>query len=240
MRVRWSELGFDSASQVRDLWSRSELAGHRETFEAMVSAHGVRLLKVVGRERSPPPSRQIYEAETAVLSGSARTDSCGACSGGQKVGYLGLGAANAVTFDQVRVARAGTYLMQVDSLTLGPRALQFRVNGGAATSMNLGGSSFALPSSTAVPMRLRAGVNSIRFDNPTSYASDLDRIAIGGDGFATPANSLTYEAEDALIGGVRGKNAAFCEACSGLSKAGNLSGQTDVLFDQVAVAESRT
>ncbi|MGO1069521.1 alpha-galactosidase D [Lysobacter sp. CA199] len=240
MRVRWSELGFKSASRVRDLWSASELGGHREGFDAVVPAHGVRLLKVVGRERSAPAPRQFYEAETAVLGGTARIGDCVACSGGRKVGYLGLGAANTVTFDQVRVPRAGIYLMQVDSLTLGPRALSFSVNGGPSTSMNLGGSSFALPSSTAVPVRLRAGLNRIEFDNATSYASDLDRIAIGGDGGSTPANSITYEAENALVGGVRSKNAAFCEACSGLAKAGNLSGQDDVLFDQVVMPESRT
>ncbi|MGH8080036.1 MAG: alpha-galactosidase D [Lysobacter sp.] len=240
MRVRWSELGFDSAAQVRDLWSRSELGGRSEGFDAVVPAHGVRLLKVLGRGRATPSPRQTYEAETATLNGSARADDCSACSGGRKVGYLGLGAGNTVSFDQVRVARAGTYLMQVDSLTLGPRALAFSVNGGPSTSMNLGGSSFALPSSTTVPVSLRAGVNRITFDNRTSYASDLDRIAIGGDGFAAPVNSITYEAENALVGGVRSKNAAFCEACSGLSKAGNLSGSDDVLFDQVVVGESRS
>lgn len=240
MSLRWSELGFDQATQVRDLWSASELNSARDGFDAMVPAHGVRLLKVRSRNRVATPARQIYEAETAVLGGSARAGDCSACSGGKKVGYLGLGVANTVTFDQVRVARAGTYLMSVDSLTLGPRALSFSVNGGPLTPMNLGGSSFALPSSTTVPVRLKAGLNSIKFDNPTSYASDLDRIAIGGDGFATPANSVTYEGENALVGGVRSRNAAFCEACSGLAKAGNLSGANDVLFDQVVVSESRT
>lgn len=233
--VQWNQLGFAAATQVRDLWSRTNLLGYADSFSAVVPGHGARLLKVVGRGALPPVRTQSYEAETATLSGSARVDNCSGCSGGKKVGYLGLGADNAVTFENVYAPYAGTYYMQLDSLTLGARALLFSVNGGPLTSMNLGGSSFSLPSSTRVPVQLRTGLNRIRIGNPASYGSDVDRIVISGNGLAPAATTVTYEAENALVDGVRGKGAAFCESCSGLSKAGNLSNGSEVTFDQVVV-----
>ena len=49
---------------------------------------------------------------------------------GQKVGNLGLGAGNTVTFENVFVPKAGEYLMEVDSMTIGLRSYLYSVNGG--------------------------------------------------------------------------------------------------------------
>ena len=130
--------------------------------------------------------------------------------------------------------------MQIDSLTQGPRSLLFRVNGGHFTTLNVGGGSFFLPSSTTVPLELEAGVNSIQFGNPTSYAPDLDHIVISGNGSASPPQSITYEAENATLEG--GTGHFYCAYCSGAAEAGFIGGGTgnNVLFSEVTVPVSGT
>ena len=130
--------------------------------------------------------------------------------------------------------------MQIDSMTQGPRSLLFRVNGGHFTTVNVGGGSFFLPSSTTVPIELQAGVNSIQFGNPMSYAPDLDRIVIRGDGSAFPPQSITYEAENATLQG--GAGHFYCEYCSGAAEAGFIGGGAgnNVVFSDVAVPISGT
>ena len=186
----------------------------------------------------PPLKSQSYEAEAATLSGTAAIAACPACSGGEKVGDLGLGAGNTVTFNNVQVDRTGIYEMQIDSMTVGPRALLYSVNGGPLITLNAGGGSFFLPASTTVPVELHAGNNSIQFGNPTSYPPDLDRIVIGGNGFAPPPTSIAYEAENATLGG--SASAVYCEYCSGASKAGNIEGSGNVTFTNVTVPADGT
>src|SRR6267143_3666280 len=134
------------------------------SFSAMLPGHGSRLLRFRRSCNVVTPEGQSYEAESGILSGSAAVYQCAACSAGAKVGYLGATkATNTVTFSNIHVDRAGTYRMQVDYLTEGPRALVFTVNGGPSTTLNLGGGSFNLPASTTVSVVLQKGLNTITF-----------------------------------------------------------------------------
>ena len=239
----WSSLGFANATQVRDLWNHLDLGNFNHGFSAVIPGHGARLLKLTARghvAESPSAISQSYEAESATLNGTAVIAKCPACSGGAKVGGLCCGANNNVIFQNVVVPRKGTYLMEIDSLTQGPRSLLFRVNGGHFTTLNVGGGSFFLPSSTTVPLELEAGVNSIQFGNPTSYAPDLDHIVISGNGSASPPQSITYEAENATLEG--GTGHFYCAYCSGAAEAGFIGGGTgnNVLFSEVTVPVSGT
>jgi len=176
------------------------------------------------------------------LSGTAVIAACSACSGGEKVGGLAVGWSNAVTFNNVAVNRTGVYQMQIDSLTQGPRSLIYQVNGGPLQTLNAGGGSFFLPSSTTVSVALNKGINSIKFGSPTSYPPDMDRIVISGDGFGAPPlpNSTTFEAENATLAGT--VTPPYCEYCSGAGEAGNIGGGSGntVTFTQVNVAKTGT
>jgi alpha-galactosidase len=88
------------------------------------------------------------------------------------------GAGNNVTFTNVTVPAAGTYQMEIDYLTSGPRAYTLTVNDGPGVPLNLDGSSFILPTSTVISVQLSAGSNTIQFSNATDYAPALDRIVI--------------------------------------------------------------
>lgn len=240
--VPWRSLGFSSAPKVRDLWNHIELGRYESGFSTTILGHGVRLLKVKGQGRVRQPESQSYEAETATLSGTAVVASCPACSGGEKVGGLAVGANNTVTFNNVSVRRKGVYQMQIDSLTQGPRSLIYSVNGGPLTTLNVGGGSFFLPSSTTVSVPLNAGLNSIQFGSPTSYPPDMDRIVISGNGLGAPPlpKSITYEAENATLAGT--VTPPYCEYCSGAGEAGNIGGGAGntVTFSNVIVDRAGT
>src|SRR5580693_1541055 len=115
---------------MRDLWSHQNLGPSALTYSTIPQGHDVRLLKVVTFGQSAPMPSTSYDAESAILGGSAVIADCTPCSGGAKVGGLGLGANNNVTFNNVYVRRAGVYLMQVDSMTQGLRSYLYNVNGG--------------------------------------------------------------------------------------------------------------
>ena len=237
--VRWRDLGFTAARQVHDVWNGNDVRPNGPSLQALVPPHGTRLFKVNGNGKPPAETATSYEAEEAVRSGTAVVFGCTACSGGSKVGNLGLGLNNTLTFDSVTVARAGVYKMTVDYMTLSLRAVLYSVNGGPWVTLNVGGGSFNLPTSGTVPIALRAGTNSIRFGNPTSYPPDLDRIVISGDGSATLPAATAYEAENAVLGG--SASPGYCKLCSGASKAGNLgNGSGTVTFTNVVVPRDGT
>jgi hypothetical protein len=66
----------------------------------------------------------------------------------------------------------------VDYATSGPRSFFLSINNGTELQLDLNGSTFDEPASTVLRVKLHAGTNTLRFDNSTGYAPDLDRIVI--------------------------------------------------------------
>ena len=239
--VDWKDLGFLGASEMRDLWNHAEVEPSYRSFSAELPGHGARLFKVTAAGHAPTPPSQIYGAETATLHGGAQLSACSTCVSGNKLTYLGIGAANYAIF-KVNVKKAGVYRMEVDSMTTGTRSFIINVNDGPNITLNLSGGSSNLPFPTTIPVRLNAGVNSIEFGNPTSYPPDMDRIIISGDGNEPYPGFSVYEAENATLSGAASTSAGFCGNCSGLAAVGNLGGnsQSTVTFDNVNVPVAGT
>lgn len=238
--VRWSDLGFRHALAVRDVWNRTNLGPSARAFTTTLVGHGSRLLKVTPLGAVAAPVGQVYEAETATLSGATVVSSCSACSGGAKLSYLGASpSSNTATFN-VYVKDAGTYRMEVDAMTQGPRALVYVVNGTHPATLNMGGGSFNLPQATTVPVTLLGGNNTITFGNPGTYAPDLDRIVISGNGSAVAPDFTTYEAEAAQLSGTA--SVGGCGFCSGGAYVGNYGAgnQNAVTFPAVTAARAGT
>ena len=125
------------------------------------------------------PALVSYEAEAPAntLAGSAQVYSCGACSGGHKVGYLGY--SGAVTFTAVTVPTAGTYPVMVAYLDGTGRQATVSVDGGVPRTLSFSSTGdFNTVGLAVVPLRLRAGANTIEFANPNDWAPDLDRILV--------------------------------------------------------------
>ena len=120
-----------------------------------------------------------YEAEAIgnTVTGGAAAASCASCSGGQKVGYLGNGGT--LTFNAVSVPTAGNYTLNIAYSTGEPRALSFRVNGGTATTLNLGSTGgYDILGNQSLTVSLKAGANSIQFFNASGWAPDIDKLTV--------------------------------------------------------------
>jgi alpha-galactosidase len=246
VKVRWRDLGFTAAHRIHDVWNGNDLAPEGPGFEAIVAGHGTRLFRIAASGKAPVEPSTSYEAAQSTLSGTAGVYGCPNCSGGQKVGGLGLGLNNTVTFDSVTVPRAGVYNMTLYYMTGGLRASEYSINNGPWFTINVGGGTYsfggsntAVPEVTTVPVALRAGTNTIKYGNPTSYPADLDRIVISGDGSsATLPDATTYEAENAVLAGSAGTT--YCEYCSGASKANGLGFSGTVTFTNITVPKDGT
>jgi alpha-L-fucosidase len=117
------------------------------------------------------------EAEAATLSGRAVSASCGGCSGGAKVRFIGNGPANHVTFT-VPAAAAGTRQLTFDYTVDGTRSFFVSVNNGAAAEIPVSGTGWGTPASHTTTVTLVEGVNTIRFLNDGANAPDLDKITV--------------------------------------------------------------
>ena len=237
--VNWSDLGFTAASSVRDVWDRIDLGAFPGSFSTVLVGHGSRILRVRHVGHVAQPEGNVYEGESGIFTGTATISNCTACSGGAEAGFLGgAPGTDTVTFNNVQVARTGTYLMEVDYLTEDPRAYEYTINGGPSATLNLGGGSFALPASTTVPVNLTKGLNTITFGNAGTFAPGLDRIIVRGDGNAIPSTTTTYEAEAATLTGT--SSVGGCPYCSGGAIVGSFGAGAgnSVTFNNVTVPQS--
>jgi hypothetical protein len=109
------------------------------------------------------------------------------CTRGALIRSLGNGSNNYVTLNNVSAPAAGSYKLTVWSV-VGPdasgyaqtRTAYLSINGGTAITMNVSGPDWETPVATTANVTLNAGVNTIKFYNPTAgqWAPDLDRIDV--------------------------------------------------------------
>ena len=94
-----------------------QIAGHPFNVKGSVSNYGGSAAPGATLKLSGPSSYDglSYEAEapSSTRSGAVTLASCGGCSGGSKIGYIGNGTANWVRLNGINVATAGTYPVTV-------------------------------------------------------------------------------------------------------------------------------
>jgi uncharacterized protein YjdB len=124
-----------------------------------------------------------YEAENAVLSGTAKShvESNQYASGMKDVGYVGGGADNTITFDNVTVEEAGTYKLKIFFISGEKRDLYVSVNGEAGQKVsdliaNTG--DWMVVSAREIAVELKAGTNTIKLYNDSGNAPSIDRIGV--------------------------------------------------------------
>jgi alpha-galactosidase len=176
-----------------------------------------------------------YEAEASgnTLTGTAVVASCGACSGGSKVGYVGNGAT--LRFNGVA---GGSSSFQVFYSSAVTRTAAVQVNGGAATTVTFPATAdWNSVGSVTVNVAIPSGSsNTVTIANASGWAPDIDRIATGGG--STPPPPSSYEAE--ASGNTRTGTAAVaaCAACSGGSKVGYVGNGATLRFNGVTGGSS--
>jgi hypothetical protein len=173
----WTSFGFAGGASVRDLWSHRELGRHVDAIAARLPAHGSRLFRVQPTATGTGVTAYQAESPANTLLGSAGIAGCDACAGQQKVGNLYVGGA--LTFNGIQAPRAGTYQLSVAYLTAGPRSASLKANGDAATAVDFPPSGgWTTPATVTVPVRLKAGTNTVTIDSGSGYSPDIDAIAV--------------------------------------------------------------
>jgi uncharacterized protein YkwD len=126
-----------------------------------------------------------YEAEAAgnTLSGGAAVATCGGCSGGKRVRYVGKGAGMLIF--AVKADAAGAAKITISYTSSGARTARLSVNGGAPTTISFPGTGgFSTVRTRTATVTLKAGANTLRFSNPDAWAPHFDKITVSA---TTPA-----------------------------------------------------
>jgi hypothetical protein len=176
--ANWTSFGFTGRAAVRDVWDGKNIGSHDGGISATVPSHGTKLYRVT--PKSQDTGTTGYEAEAAAnttVLGAAVAD-CANCSGGKKVGNLYNGGA--VQFAGVKVARSGTYQVNIRYVSGDPRSATVSANGRTPQNVAFPPSGgWDIPATATVPLYLHAGANTIEFDSSSvTYSPDIDRIEV--------------------------------------------------------------
>ncbi|MEU0969168.1 carbohydrate-binding protein [Streptomyces sp. NPDC005917] len=173
----WTALGFTGKASVRDLWNHENLGTYTSKITQALPAHGSRLFTVTPKGSALTATGYEAEASANTLSGNASVAGCDACSGAKKVGNLYLGGK--LTFNNVVVDKAGTYLVKVAYVSGDSRSATISANSGGGTSHKFPSTGdWGTVSTVSVPVVLKAGANTVSFDSASGYAPDVDRIDV--------------------------------------------------------------
>jgi alpha-galactosidase len=115
------------------------------------------------------------------LAGGAVVQSCSACTGGEKVGYVGEGGT--LTFNGVDASSAGVYPVQIEycdgSSGDTGRSATITVNGVVVqTIVFTPTGSFTTPGTVTAYLPLAAGSNTVEFSDSSAYAPDFNGITV--------------------------------------------------------------
>jgi alpha-galactosidase len=115
------------------------------------------------------------------LAGGAVVQSCSACTGGEKVGYVGEGGT--LTFNGVDASSAGVYPVQIEycdgSSGDTGRSATITVNGVVVqTIVFTPTGSFSTPGTVTAYLPLAAGSNTVEFSDSSAYAPDFNGITV--------------------------------------------------------------
>jgi alpha-galactosidase len=124
-----------------------------------------------------------YQAESSsnTLAGGAVVQSCSACSGGEKVGFVGEGGT--LTFNGVTASSAGVYPVQIvycdgTSGNTG-RSATITVNGTVVqTIVFTPTGSFSTPGTVTAYLPLNSGSNTVELSDASAYAPDFDDVTV--------------------------------------------------------------
>lgn len=187
--MRMSEVEMAGRVKVRDLFECHDMDDVTcGTMSVTVPAHDTRIYRLEAEERL---ERSVYEAETAWLErfqdigmnpqlGYAIYEDMASCSGGGKVGMIGMHPDNWLEWRDVYRRAGGAYDMDIRYVPCGDRFAFLSVNGAKPMRIELPdhGPGTGNTASVTVRVKLKKGRNTIRLSNPSAWVPDLDCMTL--------------------------------------------------------------
>ncbi len=204
--VNFADLDLGPNVTIRDLWTHEDLGEFTDSYTATVMRSGAVMLKITGTNVNP----KVYEAEyaymnnfhhlvnTEVIPNQARATQMNAVSKNAIATDIGGNAENYIEFRDIFVDEDGTYPLTISYLCGEDRTATMLVNGEKVDTKVFNSGSSSTVATQSLYIELKAEANTIRFENETSYAPDLDKITIGDKDGELPG-ILSFEAEDATL-----------------------------------------
>ena len=180
-------LEFGGKAEIRDLVARTSLGKVSGSIEADVPAHGVKILRIEGKERLEP---EIYEAEWAMLpmfndlgknfKGINYRPFEGA-SGGMTVSRSGSRWENHLEWDEVYSTKGGKYEMTISYVPVEPderevndQCIEVEVNGQKTVLKDIVRDRAEGICRISLPVELQRGYNTVRIGSSYTWAPDID------------------------------------------------------------------
>ena len=164
---------------ARDLWTHRDLGSFKDSYSAMIPAHGSMLLKVSGETNWQKGA--VYEAEWPgnIRQGNIQLTECGECYAGFGMAMGGdpMETSSALIFPHVNVPRGGRYTLQLFYFRNGhaDKKVNVQINDGVPVSLKI---LTYIWGSADVPVELKAGENSVAVSYTGKNSFYLDRIQI--------------------------------------------------------------
>jgi alpha-galactosidase len=177
--VNLASAGLNGSGTATNLWTGASLGTVSGTYSVTLGPGAVQLLKIVPSSGGGSITVEA-NATGNTIAGAARVLSCSGCADGEKVGYIGNGAASYLTINNISEPAAGSYTLTFAYCLSGSRTFGISVDGGTGTAVALTGTSWTTPASHTMTVNLTAGANTIKFYNNSAYAPDLSEITVSG------------------------------------------------------------
>jgi hypothetical protein len=153
---------------------------HRATHPAPLPSHTATARSPVAQHPTPPP-RVTYLAASPdnIRAGGAVVQACSACSGGDKVGYIGY--QGTLTFPDITEQATERYRLVIAYVDGGvERKAMLTVNGTAITLgfRGIDNDNWDFVQRRRTTVTLHAGINTIEFSNPSGWSPDIASITV--------------------------------------------------------------
>ncbi len=176
MGVLWRDLHLIRDATARDLWTHKDLP-NSEGYRGSVAPHTAVLLRVKGQRSWAEPA--VLEAENPgnVRMGRTTLFLCGECSRGYAVHLGGDGESGSLRFRNIRVTEEGDYQLRLLYVRNGleDKMVSIMINDGAPMQVSAIMRSWNY---TNIPLKLKAGENTIDVGYSGVLGFDLDRIEL--------------------------------------------------------------
>jgi alpha-galactosidase len=179
--VQWSDLGLTGKAEVRDLWTHQNLGQITTGYRTQIPPHGSVLLKVTGTFSWSKGATYQAEWPGNLRTGAAKYVVCQECDGGYAVWLPGTrdthNDGSSLNLTHIVVPSSGRYwvtLYGMQSVSAGEN-IAMRINQGRPIQILIRG---AGEKSTAVPVQLNRGNNSITFTPVDAEDVAIDRLSL--------------------------------------------------------------